>query len=133
MHEVPPVQPPQLTLSPQVFFTIPHLPVQTAGGGGGGHFVQPWRMLPQPSATPVPGSQTPGLLHVRGVHPHVFVVVSQGALVHWLVPQLTVTPQPVILPHLPLQSARVGGTQATHWFVFASQICDAPASGLEVQ
>jgi hypothetical protein len=34
----------------------------------------------------------------------------------------------VSVPHLPAQLARVGGTQATHWFVFASQICDAPAS-----
>ncbi len=128
-HVFPPVQPPQLTLSPQVFFTVPHFPVQAAGGGGGGHFVQLWRIVPQPLETPVPGSHTPGLAQVRGVQPHVFVVVSHGSLVpHWAVPQLTDTPQPVSVPHLPVQSAAVGGTHATHWFVFASQICVVPPS-----
>jgi hypothetical protein len=70
--------------------------------------------LPQPSETPVPGSHTPGLAQVRGVQPHVFVVVSHATPVHWLVPQLTLTPQPVSVPHLPAQLALVGGTQATH-------------------
>ncbi len=130
MHDVPPVQPPQLTLSPHVLVTVPHLPVQMAGGGGVAHIVQLWRMFPHPSETPVPGSQTPGLLHVSGVQPQVFVVVLQAALVHWVVPQLTVTPQPVSVPHLPLQSAIVGGTHASHWFVFALQMSDAPASAL---
>ncbi len=130
MHDVPPVHPPQLTLSPHVFFTVPHFPVQIAGGGGAVHFVQLLRMFPHPSETPVPGSQTPGLLQVSGVHPQVFVVVSHAALVHWLVPQSIVTPQPVILPHLPAQDAVVGGVQATHWFVFALQISEAPASAL---
>jgi hypothetical protein len=133
MHDVPPVQPPQLTLSPQLFFTVPHFPLQTAGGGGGGHFVQLWRMFPQPSATPVPGSQTPGLLQVRGVQPQPFVSGLHAALVHWLVPQSIVTPQPVIFPHLPVQLAVVGAAQDTHWWVFASQIWDAPASALAGQ
>jgi hypothetical protein len=114
MHDVPPVHPPQATLSPQLFFTVPHFPLHAAGGGGGGHFAQLWRMFPQPSATPVPGSQTPGLLHVSGTHPHPFVCGLQVALPHWAVPQSTVTPQPVSLPHFPAQLAIVGGAQATH-------------------
>jgi hypothetical protein len=114
MHDVPPVQPPQFTLSPQLFFTVPHFPLQAAGGGGGGHFAQLWRMLPQPSATPVPGSQTPGLLHVSGTQPHPFVSGLQVVVVHCEVPQSIVTPQPVILPHFPAQLALVGGTHATH-------------------
>ena len=40
VHTVPPVQPAQVMLSPQLFFTVPHLPVQTAGGGGVAHLVQ---------------------------------------------------------------------------------------------
>ena len=112
MHDGPPVQPPQLKLSPQEFATVPHLPVQTAGGGGVAHGVQPWRMFPQPSETPVPGSQMPGLLQVSGVQPQVFVAALQAADVHWLVPQSIDTPQPLSVPHLPVQSAAVGGTQA---------------------
>jgi hypothetical protein len=130
MHDVPPVQPPQSMLSPHVFFTVPHLPVQIAGGGGVEHFAQFFRIFPHPSETPVPGSQTPGLLHVRGVQPHVLVVVSHAVLVHWLVPQSIVTPQPVIVPHFPLQDAIVGGVQATHWLVFPLQISEEPASAL---
>jgi hypothetical protein len=131
-HVLPPVQPPHATLSPQAFFTVPHFPVQTAGGGGGGHAVQ-CRIPPHPFEIPVDpgGVQRPPLLaHVSGMHPHVFVVSSQAAasLPHWLVPQLTDTPHAVIVPHLPVQSAAVGGVQKTHWLVFASQICDAPAS-----
>jgi hypothetical protein len=68
---------------------------------------------------------------LSGVQPQVFVSELQAAPVHWVVPQSIVTPQPVILPHFPVQLAFVGGTQATHWFVFASQICDAPASALD--
>jgi hypothetical protein len=127
-HVLPPGHDPHLTSSPHELVTVPHLPVHTAGGGGVGHFVQLWRTPPHPSETPVPGSQTPGLAHVSGVQPQVFVVVLQGADVHWLVPQSIVTPQPVSFPHRPAQSAAVGGTHATHWFVFASQICVAPPS-----
>jgi len=128
VHVLPPVQPPQLTSSPHEFFTVPHLPEQTAGGAGAAHFVQFFSVPPQPSDTPPPGSHTPGLEHVSGVQPHVCVVVLHAALVHWLVPQSTVTPHPVSVPHLSAQSAVVGGTQAVHWFVFASQICVAPPS-----
>ena len=112
MHDVPPVHPPQLKSSPHEFATVPLLPVQIAGGGGVAHFVQLWRMFPQPSETPVPGSQTPGLLQVSGVHPQVFVAALHAAVVHWLVPQSIETPQPVSVPHLPVQSAAVGGMQA---------------------
>ena len=112
---LPPVQPPQLTLSPQVFFTVPHLPEHAAGGGGVGHFAQFLRIPPQPFETPVPGSHTPGLAHVSGVHPQVFVASLHGSAdPHWVVPQSIVTPHPVSVPHLLVQSAAVGGTQATH-------------------
>jgi hypothetical protein len=121
VHTSLPGHAPQLTGSPHVFFTVPHLPVHAAGGGGGGHFAQVWRTLPQPSSIPPPGSHTPGP-QVRGMQPHVFVVVSHGALPgHWVVPQSMVTPHPVIFPHLPVQSAAVGGTHAVHWWVVASQ------------
>jgi hypothetical protein len=82
VHVFPPLQPPHETGSPHVFVTVPHLPVHAAGGGGAGHLVQLWRVPPQPSETPVPGSHTPGLAHVSGVHPQVFVNVLHAALVH---------------------------------------------------
>jgi hypothetical protein len=117
----------QVIVSPHEFFTVPQaLPEQTAGGGGAVHFLHPLRTLPQPSATPPPLSQTPGLLQVSGVQPQVLVAALHSALLgHCEVPQSTVTPQPLKVPHLPVQSALVGGTQAVHWCVLASQICGA--------
>lgn len=71
------VAPGHATLSPQAFFTVPHWVWQIAGWP---HGVHPWRMFPQPSETPPPGSHTPGVLHVMGVQPHVFVAWLHGSL-----------------------------------------------------
>jgi hypothetical protein len=109
---------PQLTVSPHEFFSVPHFPSHAGGSGAAGHFVHPVSTPPHPLPTtaPPPGSHTPGLAQVSGVQqepvralhdvptPH---VVGDG--------HVMVVPHPEIDDtHLPVQSAAVGGTHATH-------------------
>jgi hypothetical protein len=66
----------------------------------------------------------PGLAQVSGVQEQVFVVVLHVSPPEHE-PQFTVTPHPVSVPHLPVQSLGVGGEHATHWCVVVLQMSGA--------